>query len=177
MFKLKPLRPVICLFALFLVLNSCENVKRKGAEMANETEQKVKDRSRDLLDKVHPRFDADQADTEYNKERFRDFLRVELTADVKYIYCFASEMGIDAAYQFSFTCDTATVQRIILQHQLKRDPETTDFGFAIQRDFEWWDKKKIGLLPLYSWNIEARYFKYFWYNARERKAYYFEFDL
>jgi len=43
----------------------------------------VKDKSKDLLDKVFPFFDYDKADTKYNRKRFREYLKVELTSDVK----------------------------------------------------------------------------------------------
>lgn len=165
----------IILFALTIV--SCERIKNKGQALADKTEEKVKDQSKDLVDKIIPHFDAYKPDTKYNKERFKDFLKVDLTPDIKNIYCFDDAVGIDADYMFSFHCDTTTARKIIEKHQLKLDKETTDYAFGIQHDFEWWDKKKIENLDLYSWKGDHQYFKYFWYDRTEQKAYFFDFDL
>jgi len=47
----------------------------------------------------------------------------------------------------------------------------------MQNDFNWWDKKKIKKLQLYTWEGKNRFYKYFWYDTTEQKAYYFEFDM
>lgn len=145
-----------------MTLVSCNRIKNKGQELAN---------------KVVPRFDAYEADTKFNKEHFTDFLKVDLTPDIKNIYCFDDAIGIDADYQFSFNCDSTTARKIINKHKLKRDKTTKDYAFGLQNDFEWWDKKKIEKLDLYSWQGEHQYFKYFWYDNTEQKAYYFDFDM
>lgn len=156
---------------------SCNRVKNKGKEIAGKAQEKIKEEARGLGDKAFPHFDAYKPDTKYNKERFADFLQVELTPDVKNIYCFDDAIGPDADYQFSFNCDTATVRRIIEKHGLRLDKETTDYAFGLQNDFEWWDKKKIAQLDLYSWKGEQEYYQYFWYDKKEQKAYYFDFDM
>lgn len=145
--------------------------------MIEKSEEKVKNESENLADKLAPHFDAYQADTKFNKARFKDFLKVELTPDISNIYCFDDAVGIDADYQFSFNCDTATVRRIIEKHQLKPDKTTKDYAFGLQNDFEWWNKKKIEKLDLYSWQSKNQYFKYFWYDRAEQKAYFFDFEL
>ncbi len=156
---------------------SCDQIKNKGQKFAGKVEQEVKEKSKSIIDKVNPYFDAYNPDTKYNKKRFADFIQVELTPDVKNIYCFDDAIGIDADYQFSFNCDTATARKIIEKHQLKPDKETTDYAFGLQNDFEWWDKKKIEALDLYSWQGDNQYFKYFWYDETEQKAYFFDFDM
>lgn len=158
-------------FALALV--SCDRIR----DLTDRTEEKVRNRSEDLVDQVFPHFDAYTPDTRCNKERFKDFLKVGLTPDIRNIYCFDDAIGIDADYMFSFNCDTTTARRIIEKHQLKRDRETTDYAFGLQHDFEWWDKKKIERLDLYSWQGDHQYFKYFWYDKADQKAYYFDFDM
>jgi hypothetical protein len=160
-----------------LTIISCERIKNKGQELADKTEEKVKDKSKDLVDKVVPQFDAYKPDTKFNKERFKDFLQVDLTADIKNIYCFDDAIGIDADYMFSFSCNITTARKIIEKHQLKLDKETTDYAFGLQHDFDWWDKKKIKKLDLYSWQGDHQYFKYFWFDKTEGKAYYFDFDM
>jgi hypothetical protein len=171
----KPFHIFLLLSALTII--SCHKIKNKTQQLADKTEQKVKDKSKDLSDKVWPHFDAHTPDTKFNKERFKEFLKVELTPDVKNIYCFDDAIGIDADFQFAFNCDTSTVRRIIEEHKLTLDKETTDYAFGFQHDFPWWDKKKIEKLELYSWKGERQFFKYFWYDAKEQKAYYFDFDM
>jgi hypothetical protein len=160
-----------------LTLVSCDRIRNKGQELADKSEKKLNTKSNDIVDKVIPRFDAYQPDTKYNKERLKDFLQVDLTEDIKNIYCFDDVIGIDADYMFSFNCKTTTAKKIIDKHKLKLDKETTDYAFGLQNDFDWWDKKKIEKLDLYSWQGEHQYFKYFWYDKTEQKAYYFDFDM
>jgi hypothetical protein len=173
------LKPILYIpaVAFALLLLSCNRIKNKSQELAYKTEEQVKDKSKELVDKVVPQFDAYTPDTKFNKERFKDFLQVEITPDIKNIYCFDDAIGIDADYQFSFNCDNATARKIIAKHQLKLDTVTTDYAFGVQHDFDWWDKKKIEKLDLYSWQGERQYFKYFWYDETELKAYYFDFDM
>lgn len=171
-------QPIYIVSVIFILLTaSCDRIKNKGQALAELTEEKVKDKSMELLDDVVPHFDAYKPDTKFNKQRFKDFLKVELSPDIKNIYCFDDAIGIDAAYQFSFNCDTATVRRIIETHELKPDQTTTDYAFGLQNDFDWWNKKKIEPLDLYSWQGDDHYFKYFWYDVTEQKAYYFAFDF
>ena len=160
-----------------LSIFSCGQIKNKGKELAKETEQRIEDKSKELIDKVVPVFDPYNPDTKFNKERFKDFLQVDLTPDIKNIYCFDDAIGIDADYQFSFNCNTSTVAKIIKKLNLTLDSKTTDFGFGFQNDFDWWNKKKIEKLKLYSWKGENEYYKYFWYDTIEQKAYYFDFDM
>jgi len=165
-------RNTCCALLLAALLLSCERIRQKGEELG----EKAKEKSEELADKAIPQFDAHTPDTKFNKQRFKDFLQVELTPDVKNIYCFDDAIGIDADYQFSFNCDTSTARRIIEKHHLTRDT-AGNFAFGLQHDFPWWDKKKIEQLPLHSWKGEREYYKYFWYDPAERKAYYFEFDM
>lgn len=160
-----------------LTMVSCDRIKNKGKELANTTEKNVKDKSKDLFDKIIPHFDAYKPDTKYNKERFKDFIKVDLTPDINTIYCFDDAIGIDADYQFSFNCNSTTARLIIDKLQLKLDKTNADYAFGLQNDFKWWDKKKIEKLDLYSWKDDNQYFKYFWYDKNEQKAYYFDFDM
>ena len=67
---------------------SCHKIKNKGQKLTEKAEEKVKGKSKDLFNKVIPHFDAYKPDTKFNKERFKDFLKVDLTSDIKNIYCF-----------------------------------------------------------------------------------------
>jgi len=163
----------LCLISLVLITGSCARAKLKGEELVNQTKEK----SAELVDKVVPHFDADEPDTKFNLKRFDDFINVERTPDIKNIYCFDDAIGIDADYQFSFNCNSATAERIIKKHQLELNKITTDYAFGFQNDFKWWDKNKIEKLDLYSWNDGEQYFKYFWFDITEQKAYFFDFDM
>ena len=48
----------------------------------------------------------------------------------------------------------------------------------LQNNFEWWDKKKIEKLDLYTWqNEDYKYSIHFWYDKTEQKEYYFDYDI
>lgn len=168
-------------FLLLLVLTSCEGNLTKAEQVAKEyaekTEQLLKQQAKEAADKVFPVFDAYTPDTKNNKERFKDFLKVAITPDVKKIYCFDDVMGIDADYMFAFECNTATSKKIIATNHLTLDNENADNGFGMQTDFDWWDKEKIQELPKYSWTDGDQYFNYYWYDQKHQKAYFFDFDL
>jgi hypothetical protein len=165
------------LITITITLFSCNKIKNKGQSLAAQAEQKVKDKADNLVDKIIPQFDSYTPDTHFNKERFKEFLQIELTPDIKNIYCFADRIGVDSKFQFSFNCDVATAEKIIQQHKLNLDKNNTDFASGFQHDFDWWNKKEIAKLPLYMWQGEHAYFKYFWYDKAQQKAYFFDFDM
>ena len=162
------------LFAL-CTLVACDRIKNKVHDIRDTTYEKVKNESDELAENISPQFDADRPDTKSNQLRFKDFLQIELSQDIKNLYCFDDAIGIDADYMFAFNCDSSTAEKIKVKHLLKPDTKN-DYGFGMQHDFDWWDKKKIEQLDLYSWN-KGQYYKFFWYDQKEKKAYYFEFDL
>ena len=164
-------------FCLALLGLSCNKVQQKGQALVDKASEKVQNKASALRDRIAPRFDAYTPDTRYNKARFKDFLQVELSPDIKNIYCHNDAIGIDADYQFSFNCKPNTAQRIIEKHQLTLDSLNTDFAFGLQDDFDWWDKQQIEKLDLYTWHDGDQYFKYFWYDSQQQKAYFFDFDL
>jgi hypothetical protein len=158
--------------SVLLLFSSCNRIKDKGDQLVHDAEQ----RSDELVDKVIPHFDCTTPDTRFNRQRFTEFLQIEPTPDVKNIYCCDNRIGIDASYQFAFTCDSATAHRIIQQHQLIADSAAIDCS-GLQKDFAWWDKQKIASLHSYSREVSPGYYQYFWYDATDRQAYYFDFDL
>lgn len=143
--------------------------------------QKGKEKTVQIAQKIFPPFDSDKPDTEANKKNFRHFLKVDITPDVKNIYCFDDAIGQDADYMFSFSCDSLTAQRIIERHELQKDSLVGNNPESMQNDFFWWDKKRISELESYSWqsNNEKRknMYKLFWYDTKNEKAYYFEYDM
>ncbi len=130
----------------------------------------------EVAQKLFPPFDSGIPDTEANKKNFRSFLKVELTPDVKNIYCFDDAIGQDADYMFAFNCDSATAERIIDQHVLRKDSLPGNNADGLQHDFPWWNKERIAELQSYFWNADT-FYKLFWYDEAQQKAYYFEYDL
>jgi hypothetical protein len=166
---------------LVFVLTSCDRVERKAEQITEKAKDKTKEtveRQTDkVVHKIFPPFDHDKPDTENNKKRFKDFLKIEITPDVKNIYCFDDPIGIDTDYMFSFDCDSSTSKKIIEVNNLKVDSINEDNGFNMQHDFNWWNKKRIAKLKKYSWTNGDRYFKYYWYDKENGKAYFFDFDM
>src|SRR5688572_5773013 len=174
---IKLLLPIILLSGLL----ACDRVTKKAEEVservADKTRKGIERQVGKVADKIFPGFDHDKPDTENNKQRFRDFLKIEITPDVKNIYCFDDAIGIDADYMFAFGCDPSTSLRIIEANELKLDTSNTDNGFSMQHDFKWWKKERIAKLNKYSWTNGNQYFKYYWYDEENGKAYFFDFDM
>ena len=151
---------------------SCNKIKNKSHEIASKSKQKVKQKSSELLDDVFPQFDSDIADSENNKSLFSEFIKIAISSDVKNIYCYNDEIGVDVKYQFAFHCNEETSKEIIDQHQLRLDTASTHFSTQIQTNFPWWDREKIVKLALFSHNNQDQYFEYYWYDTKEQKAYF-----
>lgn len=133
-----------------------------------------------VIEKIFPPFDSDIADTESNKKNFRNFLKVEITPDVKNIFCFDDAIGQDADYMFAFDCNSITLNKIIEEHLLTRASVSHNDASGLQHEFPWWNKEKLKTLPTYSWNSDGtgkNLHKLFWYDDKNGKAYYFEYDL
>jgi len=161
-------RTYLSVIVTALILSSCNQ-----AVEVDHTDSETDDQLTELL----PQFDHNQPDTGNNKQRFRDFLKVEITPDVKNIYCFDDAIGIDADYMFSFNCSQTTSNKIIETNDLKIDTLNSDNAFGLQNDFDWWNKDRIAQLQKYSWTDGDQYFKYYWYDVDSSKAYFFDFDL
>ncbi len=172
---------LLFLLSLSTSLFCCDRLRHKGKLAVRKVEDKAANVLRSQIQKavvvVFPPFDHARPDTENNKIRFKDFIQVELTPDVENIYCFDDPIGIDQDYMFAFNCDSTTSQKIIQKHQLILDTLHMGNGSGMQHDFEWWDKKRIEQLPQYSWTNGKQYYKFYWYDAQNRKAYFFDFDM
>ena len=166
---------------MIIAFVSCDRINKKAEQISDKVKEKTKaeleKQAQKAVDKIFPSFDHDKPDTENNKKRFKDFLKVEITPDVKNIYCFDDAIGIDADYMFSFECNPSTSETIKKVNSLSLDTVNTDNGFGIQHDFDWWDKERISKLKKYSWTNKDRYFKYYWYDEENGKAYFFDFDI
>lgn len=167
-------------FALLLLLiciYSCDGLLRKGKRTVATARTKIAEKKSDLGDKIITRYDAYTPDTRFNKKRFREFFGFEPTADVKGIYCHADEMGIDHDYQFSFTCDTATITKITKTFKLIKANQPDNFSSGLWHSFPWWDSTGITVLKPYLKKGTHETYSYLWYDSNKSKAYYFSFDL
>ena len=162
---------------LFISILSCDRIKRKGHQVVDKTKAAISEKKHNLSDKIIARFDSDTPDTKFNKRRFNEFFKFEPTPDVKEIYCYADEMGIDHDYQFSFYCDTTSLNKIVRSLFLVKGDRPTEFGSGLWHDFFWWDKEKILTLTPYSRKGGHKSYLYLWYDKSKQKAYYFEFDM
>lgn len=174
---MKRLIHISILLAVTLGLNSCERINNKFEQISKKVKAGAKEELMDQIEKIYPPFDHHKPDTENNRKRFVDFLKIDITSDIKNIYCFDDAIGIDADYMFAFNCNAQTSKKIIEVHNMTMDTLNSDNGFGLQHDFEWWDKEKIKNLEKYSWTNNNRYFKYFWYDKEINKAYFFDFDM
>lgn len=157
------------IFILITVLISCDRLKNKTEKVKEKTTEELREQTQKVVDKVFPPFDHDRPDTSNHKKRFKDFLKIEITPDVKNIYCFDDAVGIDADYMFAFNCDSTTSRKIIEVHNLTIDTLNANNGFGLQNDFEWWDKERISALKKYSWTNGDQYFKYYWYDKENKR--------
>ncbi len=71
---------ILTIFALTFGLLACERVKRKTEQVTDkvktETKEEIAKQAGRVVDKIFPPFDHDKPDTENNKRRFEDFLKV-----------------------------------------------------------------------------------------------------
>lgn len=140
----------------------------------------VKETTSGLKELIFPTFDAETPDTEANKRNFRRFLKVDVSPDVKNIYCFDDAFFRDPDYMFAFNCNAETAQRIINRNYFKKDT-LKGSQRLLQHDFFWWDSRHIDTLERYYWELSSdetkNIRKYFWYDAENQKAYYFECEF
>ncbi|MEX6690887.1 hypothetical protein QTN47_25485 [Danxiaibacter flavus] len=175
MFNFKP--TYILTFTFLLTLLSCDRVKKESRSVADKVKHQVAEKKSDLNDKIIAHYDSYHPDTKFNKKRFSEFFMFDPTPDVKNIYCYADEMGIDHDYQFSFNCDTTTINKIVSNLNLKAGIVDDNNGSGLWHDFPWWDSSKIESLIPFSKKGEHETYWYLWYDRPTQKAYYFSFDM
>ena len=172
------------MFAFVLTVFSCNRIKRKGdavlektKQAASETKQKISDKANSLVDKVFPTYDTDKSDTENNKKRFKEHLQVDLSPDIRNIFAYGDFMGVDYKVLIAFTCDQATVDKIIAVKKMELTTTKDDNGLNFLDEFKWWDKDKIELLEPYKIGKEAEFWQYLWYDPKTKQAFYEEFSM
>ena len=175
MYKFKIIYFLTVIF--FLTHLSCQRIKNEGHQVVNKTKQTITEKKSDLGDKIIAHYDSYIPDTKFNKKRFSEFFMFYPSSDVKNIYCYADEMGIDHEYQFSFNCDTMTINKIISNLNLKKGTVDENNSSGLWHNFPWWDSSKIEKLKPFSKKGSNETYWYLWYDASKQKAYYFSFDM
>jgi hypothetical protein len=130
-----------------------------------------------LFNACHPPFDPGKPDTKNNQFHYEHLLNVEITPDIKSLYAYGDEFGIDASYYLSFECEKETVTKIVEQNRLTHRVGPGS-GWTKGPELRWWDKTEIDTLEGYMYkNDSEEHFKYLWYNESNHHAYFLDFDL
>ena len=183
----------ITIIAIF----SCTQIKRKGDEVIHKAKETVAEKKDVLIDKIIPQFDAATPDTKFNKQRFSEFFEFYPTSDVKNLYCYSDQLGIDASYWFAFECNDSTVQKIISKLRLTIKPKkeyrvTRDIsgnvidsmltynGNGLQGGLNstptsWWDTAFINKTNPYA-KIKENLYWYLYHDTKNKKVYFLTFD-
>jgi hypothetical protein len=162
------MRLTYCLLFISLTatLASCGRTRKKGLHAVARR-----------VDKVFPIFNSANPDTEFNKKRFKEYLGVDLTADVHDIYTYADFLGVDYTVLISFHCDTSTVNRIVQRLELAPADDSHVMDLEFMERFHWWDQKAIHTIVPFMRGKEQEYYNYLWYDKKTKTAYYEDFSL
>lgn len=161
------------LLSFSMTVLSCGKIKRKGQEVLNQSTEIAAEH----IEKVLPTYNAFTADTENNKHRFKEHLQIELTKDVKDLYTYGDFIGIDYAVLMSFSCDQATIDKIVKKNGLQLSTEDSMRGLSFPGRFGWWNQEMIDQLVPYKAGEEDEFWQYLWYNPATRQAFYEEFSM
>ena len=154
----------ISTIALLATFFSCNRLKKDGQEAIlktkekiGETKQKINDRKDKLVENLFPMFDKSNPDSESNKKRFKEYLKVELSKDIKNIYTFGDFIGIDYKVLISFNCDTATLNKIVSTKEMLVSTTKNDEGLLFLEEYPWWNKKVIAKIIPFKVGKEYEY--------------------
>ncbi|PCI95352.1 MAG: hypothetical protein COB15_12295 [Flavobacteriales bacterium] len=124
-----------------------------------------------------PPFDSKTPDTKNNVFHYEHLVGIGISEDVKNLYTYGDQFGIDASYYLAFNCTESTKDSIINSNQMIADSEN-GIGLYSSLELDWWDKEEIESLNRFVYTNENKtYFKYFWYNEESSQAYFLDFDL
>jgi len=171
-------RLLMTLFCMSLSMTvlSCGKIKRKGHQVLQESRVAAAEQ----FDRVIPSYDAGTPDTDNNKRRFKDHLSIDASADVKNLYTYGDYMGIDYRVEMAFTCDQATIDKIVKMNDLELvpdEPGDKNKDVIVTLTCDWWPKDSTGYLVLYKAGEEDEFWQYLTYNPVTKQAYYEEFSL
>jgi hypothetical protein len=168
-------RLLLTLFFLFtsMTVLSCGKIKRGGQEVLHDTKQAAANQ----IDKILPTYHDHSADTDSNKDRFTEHLQLELPGDVKNLYTYSDFIGIDYTVLMSFTCDQATIDKIVKKNGLRLSTDDNDHGISFRGKFGWWKQETVDTLIPYKAGEEDEFWQYLWYDPTTRQAFYQEFSM
>jgi hypothetical protein len=182
-FKMQ-LTKIITAILFLMVIISCGRIERKGDQMiektrekVTQTKQKIVHKKDQLIDKAFAPSDFGKPDTERDKNRFREYLKIDLTKDIRNIYTYEDYFGADYKILMSFSCDDSTALKIVRSKRLQLSTEEHDSGLFFGEEFPWWNKEAIQKLRPFKEGKELEYWKYFWFDKKARTGYYEEFSL
>ncbi len=170
---------------IFVLLVSCGYVQERARDgkdrvvgEAQELKEKAKAEVEVRIDEVFVTCDPYKADTRKNRLRFAEYFDTLDVPDAKNIYCFVDYMGIDYTAMFSFTCDTASVGRIIRAKGLSKGPDEFDKpGLRSSWDFPWWKDEELDGSEPWHRGTDHEDRIYLWYDPVLRRVTYQQFSL
>lgn len=161
-------RTLILFIGVAFFLSSCDRITGLG--------YRVKVKAISTVDRFFPTYDSEEGDTDYNKKRFKEFLGFYPTDDVKNLYAYADELGIDASYFFAFNSNEQTVERIIKELELQKDTTNNSSVVGFDLPYTWWNSERIDELEPFS-KVEKNIHWYLWHDREKNKAYFLTFDI
>jgi len=167
----------ILTIAFGMTLFSCDRIKTKGHDFIDKTKNKLNEKKNAVVDNVIPTFDSFKPDTKFNTKRFEEFFGFAPTPDVKEIFCFDDQIGIDSKFLFSFKCDTSTKNKIVKHLNLIKADKPDNFSSGLWQSFPWWDSAKIVTLHPYWMKDDHEYYRYLWFDKSKQMVYYIDFDM
>ena len=148
--------------------------------MVDKTREKIVEKKNAAIDKVAGKFftnhDYDKADTRANRKIFADFFGFQVTPDIRNLYAYADELGIDASYYLAFECNDSTIKKIAQKLDLEPDKTETSFGGGLNSSPTiWWDTAFINRAKPFS-RQEKNLHWYLWHDKPKKRAYFLTFD-
>ena len=171
---------------LFITIGaSCGYVREKAhegkervAQEAQELKAKAKAEVEERIDEVFVTCDPYKADTRKNRLRFAEYFDTLDVPDAKNIYCFVDYMGIDYTAMFSFTCDSASVGRVIRKKGLAQGSDEFDkTGLRGTWDLPWWNDDELDRVEPYHKGKDQEDRIYLWYDPVLARVTYQQFSL
>lgn len=162
---------------LTFILLSCSMTVFSCGKIKRDEEQLLEKQQEALSDRDSLSYNSSTPDTDDNKKRFREHLEMTITADVKELFTYGNVMGIDNSVLMSFTCDQATINRIIRKNAMELCADTTDKGLFLTGSPQWWKRDVIEKLVPYKAGEEDGFWQYLWYDPVTKQAFYEEFSM
>jgi hypothetical protein len=170
--ELKEMKPKFSLLLIVFSLISCDKITHKTQNLLEKSKNKVANK----LDNYFPTYDAAMPDTESNKKRFQEILKIEVSPDVKNIFAYSDFFGADYKVLLAFYCNKATFKQIIEKNNLQLSSEKSG-GLIFEVEFPWWKKERFEKINPYKIGEEGKFWRYLWYDVATEIAYYEEFSL